>query len=74
MKRIQLNEENKQDMIKKIKNYFANERDEDLGDLAADLVLDFVTDELGNHFYNQGIEDSIAYMSDKVDDLYGLKL
>jgi len=74
MKRIQLSEENKQDMIKKIKNYFANERDEDLGDLAADLVLDFVTDELGNHFYNQGIEDSIAYMSDKVDDLYGLKL
>ena len=40
--RITLTKEKKEDMILAIKNYFLNERDEALGDLAASLIMSFV--------------------------------
>ena len=43
-------------MIAEIKHYFAKERDEDLGDLAAGMVLDFITEKLAPDFYNQGVD------------------
>lgn len=51
---IKLNQEIKKNMINKIKSYFLNEREEELGDLAAGLILEFIIDELGMEFYNQG--------------------
>lgn len=74
MKRMELDNEKREAMIKKIQTFFQEERDEDLGDLAALLVLDFIAAELGREFYNQGIEHAIQYMTDKVDDLYGLRI
>ena len=73
MKPIELSKDKRDAMIKKIQVFFMEERSEDLGDLAALLVLDFIVDQLGREFYNQGIDDAISYMTDKVDDLYGLK-
>jgi len=40
-------------MLSAIKNYFINERDEELGDLASSKILDFIIDELLLDFYNQ---------------------
>jgi uncharacterized protein (DUF2164 family) len=45
-KKIELSKQEKQEMINLIKEYFYNERDEDLGDLAADLILDFFMEKL----------------------------
>lgn len=44
--------------------YFLNERDDDLGDLAASLILDFFMEKLAPEFYNQGVYDSYKYMSE----------
>jgi uncharacterized protein (DUF2164 family) len=61
-------------MIDLIKNYFLKERDEDLGDLSATMILDFFTKELAPEFYNQGVYDSYAYMNDKMEDLFALQI
>lgn len=59
--KFKLSEENKRDMIDKIKEFFLEEYNEDLGELASQLVLDFFLDNLAPNIYNQAIEDSYLY-------------
>lgn len=53
--RIKINKENKEKMKHHIVDYFKEERDEDLGELACGLVLDFFIEELAPYVYNQGV-------------------
>ncbi|OPJ65455.1 DUF2164 domain-containing protein [Clostridium chromiireducens] len=71
--KIQLSKEKREDMISAIKNYFCDERDEELGDLASGKILDFIIDELATEFYNQGIYDSYNYMNRSIDDLLSIQ-
>lgn len=73
-RKIKISQENKWEMEKLIKDYFAKERDEDLGDLASLLLLDFFIEELGPYLYNQGVEDAYAYIKDKTEDLFALQI
>lgn len=61
-------------MIKKIQKFFLNERDEEIGELAAILLLDFITEKLASEFYNKGIQDCMAQLSLNIEDLKGLEL
>ncbi|MHC1679939.1 MAG: DUF2164 domain-containing protein [Methanomassiliicoccales archaeon] len=72
--RIKLEREKRDEMVKAIIAYFKNERGEEIGQLAAGLVLDFVMEKLAPEFYNQGVLDSCAYMDDKVEDMQSLLL
>ncbi|MDD3364664.1 MAG: DUF2164 domain-containing protein [Syntrophomonas sp.] len=72
--KIVISKENRKAMIDLIKKYFLKERDEDLGDLSATMILDFFTKELAPEFYNQGVYDSYAYMNDKMEDLFALQI
>ncbi len=67
--KIKLTKEKREDMIASIKTYFLKERDEELGDLASGFVLDFIIEKLAPEFYNQGVQDSYAYMNEKIEDL-----
>ncbi len=71
--KIILNKEKKEKMISAIIQYFAKERDEELGYLAATLILDFITEKLGHEFYNQGVYDSYNRMNEMVEDLLELQ-
>ncbi|HZK33277.1 MAG TPA: DUF2164 domain-containing protein [Tissierellaceae bacterium] len=73
-KKIKLSVEKKEAMRSKIVEYFANERDEDLGELASQLILDFFVEELAPSVYNQGVEDSYTYTRDKLEDLFALQI
>lgn len=73
MDKIVLNKDKKKQMIEDIKEYFCNEREEEIGDLAASMVLDFVINKLAPEFYNKGVEDSYRYMSEKIEDMLGLE-
>ena len=70
---IKLSKEQKDRMIWEIKTYFSKERDEDLGDLASSLILDFFIEKLGPQMYNQGIQDAQRYMEEKVMDMLELE-
>jgi uncharacterized protein (DUF2164 family) len=67
--KIEINNEDKKEMIKKIKEYFYEEREEEIGELAATLVLSFFLEELGPYVYNLGVYDSYRYMSERIEDL-----
>lgn len=71
--KIKLSKEKRVEMITSIKNYFQNEREEELGDLASGMILNFFIEELADEFYNQGVWDSHVYMTDRVEDLLGIQ-
>ena len=66
---IDLPDETKKVLVAAIKHYFRNERDDEIGDLAAEFLLDFVLEEIGPSIYNQGIKDAQASLQTTVADL-----
>lgn len=71
--KIQLTKEKRDEMISAIKEYFYNEREEEIGDLASSLILSFIIEELAPEFYNQGVYDSYKYMNDRIEDLLSIQ-
>ncbi len=55
--------------IASIKQYFAEELDDPIGDLKAMLVLDYILAEHGPVIYNQAIADARSYLDERVADL-----
>jgi len=45
--------------------------DQEIGDLKAKLLLDFVLREIGPAIYNQAVSDAQAFMSEMVAELDG---
>jgi uncharacterized protein (DUF2164 family) len=43
--------------------------DEEIGDLKAGLLLDFILSELGPSVYNQGLADARAFFEERSNDL-----
>lgn len=72
LKKFPMDEAVKRVMSDEIKRYFLDERGEELGDLAALLILEFFADKLGAHFYNLGVQDAHEFMSQRLEDIYEL--
>lgn len=70
---IKLTKEKRDDLIREIRHYFWNEREEELGELAASLMLDFIQEKLAPEFYNQGVYDSYKYMTERVEDILSIQ-
>jgi len=74
MNKIKLTPQIKEKIIESLQQYFHNERDEDLGNLGADLMLDFILKEVGPMIYNQALIDVHEMMEDKLEDIFLLEL
>ena len=72
--RVELSQEMKNEMIGKLKTFYKEKRGEEIGELAARLLMDFMLNEVAPYYYNQGIRDSIPFMNERVDDLYTLEI
>lgn len=70
---IELKKEVRALLVENLKRYFWQERNEELSNLGAELLLDFIINDLGPHIYNKGVEDCHAYMYERVEDLLGLE-
>lgn len=66
---ISLNDEVEEALIASVRAYFLEERDEEIGDLQASLLLDFVVQEVGPSIYNQAIKDAQAHLQRVVADV-----
>ncbi len=55
-----------------IKQYFVTHMDEEIGDLKAGMLLDYVLKEIGPAVYNRAIADAQAYFQGRVSDLEGV--
>jgi uncharacterized protein (DUF2164 family) len=66
---IELNKDNIKMLKRKIQTYFLKEHEDSLGDLKAEMILEFFIRELGPQIYNQALKDAQAFMQDKLIDL-----
>ena len=73
MKKFKLTKEVKEHIVLDIQKYFIDERDEEIGNLSAELLLQFMIEKVGPAIYNQGIRDAHSLVSKKLEDLYGLE-
>ena len=77
MKRIEFSKEETKQLVGLIQAYFRDELDQDIGQLPAELLLDFIGARVGVHFYNRGLYDAQAVLAAKVEDIteaiYGLE-
>jgi uncharacterized protein (DUF2164 family) len=72
--KIRLTKEQRTDMVSSIKKYFREQKGEEIGDLGAGILLDFIIERLAPEFYNQGIADSAKYMSDRIEDMMSIQI
>ena len=70
---FKLPKEKREELTDYIKEYFYKERQEDLGDLGAGLILDFIIEKMGPTFYNQGVADAYKFIDDKLGDILELQ-
>jgi uncharacterized protein (DUF2164 family) len=68
---IRVSKETKQQLVESIKRFFAEEMDEEIGDLRASLLLEFCLKEVGPIVYNRAISDAQSYLQDRVADIDG---
>ena len=73
MSKITFTKENRTTSVQEIQAYFQKELDEDIGNLAAEFLLDFILEKIGPVIYNQAIEDAHTLMHQHVDELYSLQ-
>jgi uncharacterized protein (DUF2164 family) len=69
--RIRLDGERRERLLHSVRRFFADALDLELGELAAERVVDFFAKELGAPVYNQAIQDARAFLQAKLDDLEG---
>lgn len=74
---LKLPKEERDRLIGRVQAYFNEERGEEIGNLAAELCLDYMLRELGPALYNQAIQDAVKVAGEKMvsleDDLLSLK-
>jgi uncharacterized protein (DUF2164 family) len=68
---ITLRPEVKKQFIASIRRFFDEKLEQDIGDLKADLVLDYALREIAPTVYNRAIADAQAYFTQRTADLEG---
>jgi uncharacterized protein (DUF2164 family) len=67
---IPLTKEQKTTAAAKIKEYIAENLDTEIGGLQAEFFVDFITENIGGFYYNRAVADSMAFITDKTEDMY----
>lgn len=66
---LKLDHDKKIAVLEKIKEYVSEEMDQDIGDLKAEFLLDFIQENLGKEYYNKGVLDTKKFIFQKMEDL-----
>lgn len=70
---IKLEKDTETYLLGSIQRFFAEELEEEIGDLKAMLVLDYCVREIGPSIYNQAIADAQTFFQEKTADLSGVR-
>jgi len=68
---LTISDDARKQAIASLRAYCAANMDEEVGDLKAGLLFDFIVDELGPTIYNQAIADAQQFFGERVADLGG---
>ena len=69
MSDIKLSTDETERIIGRIKSYFHNELDQELGSFEANFLLEFFAKEVGPHFYNRGLTDAYTVITEKSEEI-----
>ncbi|MCZ8520999.1 MULTISPECIES: DUF2164 domain-containing protein [Paenibacillus] len=74
---VKLPKDQKDQLIQRVQAYFEEERGEEIGDLAAEFLLDYMIKELGPFMYNAAIQDVVKVVGEKMtaleEDLHAME-
>ncbi|MFC1572545.1 DUF2164 domain-containing protein [Candidatus Eisenbacteria bacterium] len=68
---IELQREASKELKLSIQRFFREQMDDDIGDLKAELFLDFCLKEICPTVYNRAVRDAQAYFQERTADLDG---
>lgn len=66
---IELDQQETAQIVSSLRKYFREELDQDLGEMRAKLLLNYLQQEIAPFAYNQGVKDAEAFFRGKVEDL-----
>lgn len=69
MNKIKFSAEDRKRIMEEIRFFFQEERDEEIGFLAAEKLFDFFVDVLGEEIYNKALDDAKIWFSHNMDNL-----
>jgi len=69
MKPIRFSKEETRAIVGKIQTYFQDELDAEIGDIPAEMLMRFFTEEIGGFIYNRGLYDAQAVLVKQVDEI-----
>lgn len=69
MSEVNFSAAEKDAIVAKVKQYFRDRLDQDIGGFDAEFLIDFFAQEIGAHYYNRGLHDAQALFASKVEEL-----
>ena len=69
MPQIELDDSVKEELVVKIKKYFDEELQQELGGFEAQFLLEFFSAQMGCYYYNQGLADGLKTFENKMEDV-----
>ena len=69
MTRLRLSDNRRTALLRELQAHFLDQHGETIGDLKAELLLDFFLESLGPPVYNQAIADARKFVQERIDDL-----
>ncbi|MGD8911205.1 MAG: DUF2164 domain-containing protein [Candidatus Thiodiazotropha sp.] len=69
MSNIEFSKDEKEHIVHKIKRYFSEELDQEIGQFDAEFLLDFFSKEIGPYYYNRGLYDARAVLESRLGNI-----
>jgi len=66
---LELTKQESVEIIPSVQKFFREELEQDLSEMRAQFLLDYVMKEIAPYAYNKGVKDAEAYFRSKVEDL-----
>jgi len=69
--RVKLSEERQQELVESFQSFCRSEFEDEVSELKAQRVLEYLVVRLGPPVYNQAIRDAHSFLQEKLQDLEG---
>ncbi len=77
MQKIEFTTNEKAEIVHKLKDFFDDKLNQEIGSFDAEFLIDFFAEDIGAYFYNRGLQDAQVVLSQKLeeaaDGLYALE-
>jgi uncharacterized protein (DUF2164 family) len=69
MKPVEFNNQEKEILVDKVKQYFEAELNQEIGQFDAEFLIDFFSVNVGGYYYNRGLSDAQLAIRNKLEDI-----